>query len=79
MNRRLARLLGGDPVPVYRVAVRRRRPAGMFDGVDMAMSGRRWSWWCSCDGTPHHVPDQPTALTVGLTHLANHDRRPARR
>lgn len=62
----------------YRVKVRRRVVRGFADGIDMMFSGRRWSWWCTCDGKPWHALDQQHALAQGLAHL-DHVHRQRRR
>jgi hypothetical protein len=64
--------------PVYRVAVRKRRPRGIADSLDMSLSGRTWSWWCNCDAIPRHAPAHELALAAGLVHLTNvhHERGP---
>ena len=66
--------------PRHRVRVERKRGGGMAAAFELAMSGRRWTYWCTCDGEPHTHLTQPQALAAGLTHLgvAHGQRRTAR-
>ncbi|HYH63358.1 MAG TPA: hypothetical protein VD866_01530 [Urbifossiella sp.] len=65
--------------PRHRVRVERKRGGGMAAAFELAMSGRRWTYWCTCDGEPHTHLTQPQALAAGLTHLGvTHGQRTAR-
>jgi hypothetical protein len=55
--------------PRHRIRVQRRRPHGRL-AAEMALTGKHWSYWCTCNGHPVPFEDQPKALAAGLTHLA---------
>jgi len=63
--------LGRAGRPWHRVHVERRRNLGMVEVIEVAMSGLRWTYWCTCDATPHKHPTQSQALAAGLTHLSD--------
>jgi hypothetical protein len=65
--------------PRHRVRVERRRPAGLGDAFDIGMTGRRWVYWCTCNGQNQPHLTQPRAFAAALTHLGTaHDQRTPR-
>lgn len=63
--------LGRAGRPWHRVRVEQRRNLGVAEAFGVAMSGLRWSYWCTCDGTPHKRLTHSQALAAGLHHLAD--------